>query len=210
MKLTYGSTICYASSTFLQDELKYLFLQDKILWYAYIRHDAELENLKEHVHLLVAYDQHHFTKWDLQERLTEPQKGCMPIRHIKEKSLSDWLLYAIHEPRYLELKGIVRLKHYQATDVKTNRPEMIEALYQTAMEDLYSAPSAYDRYMAYAEAGLSTQEVMRRVGASPQTARSIKDFYADVKQDLSARLEAEAQKVLLKENQERIKEKLKK
>lgn len=99
------STISYNTEAFLREKLEAWKNAHIIQAYQYICHKGE-DGDKDHIHLRVEPNK----KLDpmcLQDELKEYEQGkekplgCRPWRPSKEE---DWILYAVHDPKYLKLK----------------------------------------------------------------------------------------------------------
>lgn len=99
------STISYNSEQFLKEKLDLWIENHTIMAYQYICHKGE-DGDKDHIHLRIEPNKK-IDPMDLMERLKEytlgNQKplGVRPFRPSKEE---DWILYAIHDKDYLNLK----------------------------------------------------------------------------------------------------------
>ena len=100
------STISYNSESFLRDKLEAWYKAHIIQAYTYICHKGE-DGDKDHIHLRIEPNRR-IDPMELTEALkeydkTHPDKplGVRPWRPSKEE---DWILYAVHEPRYMRMK----------------------------------------------------------------------------------------------------------
>lgn len=131
------STISYNSDSFLLGKLKELEKAKVIGFWAYIKHKPEMDETKEHIHLLCCPCRMLVTE-DLQEQFKEfdvnnPSKplGVIMWRNSKIK---DWILYVLHDEEYLRKKGLVRKYHYNIDDIVTNDKETLLQFYRECKE----------------------------------------------------------------------------
>lgn len=99
------STISYNTEPFLKEKLDIWLNAHIIQAYQYICHKGE-DGDKDHIHLRIEPNKK-LDPMDLMEQLREYQigkdkpLGCRPFRPSKEE---DWILYAVHDAQYLNLK----------------------------------------------------------------------------------------------------------
>lgn len=99
------STISYNSEAFLREKLETWYSAHIIQAYQYICHKGE-DGDKDHIHVRIEPNKK-LDPMTLLEELREYQigkdkpLGCRPFRPSKEE---DWLLYAVHDARYLRSK----------------------------------------------------------------------------------------------------------
>lgn len=131
------ATISYNSENHLRMKLNELIESHKISDYMFIRHNAESDEKKDHIHLWIKPNtlldtmdlQNHFLEVDLQNP-TKPLK-CIDFRQSK---VDDWILYNQHYEPYLLSKGEVREYHYLKSDFRFYDEDNFEDLYQHAMK----------------------------------------------------------------------------
>lgn len=119
------STVSYNSELFLIDRLKNLYDSGKVCNYMAIFHKAEEDELKDHWHVyLEPNKQIDTSKLKAMFEEFDPNHdkplGCQPFRFSKvDKDLhpDDWILYNIHDPKYLAYKGQSRNYHYRIEDI---------------------------------------------------------------------------------------------
>lgn len=110
------STISYNSTQYLDYILNQLINDDIIVFYAYIFHQAEDNELKNHIHLYVEPNARLDTS-TLRKRfeeidvtgVSEKPLGVMPFKPSKWQ---DWYLYSMHDIDYLRSKGLQRTYIY--------------------------------------------------------------------------------------------------
>lgn len=99
------STISYNTEAFLKEKLQAWLEAHIIQAYQYICHKGE-DGDKDHIHLRIEPNKK-LDPMDLLDQLKEYQIGkdkplcCRPFRPSKEE---DWILYAVHDATYLNLK----------------------------------------------------------------------------------------------------------
>lgn len=99
------STISYNTELFLREKLEMWLNSHIIQAYQYICHKGE-EGDKDHIHLRIEPNKK-IDPMDLLDELKEYKFGsdkplcCRPFRPSKEE---DWILYAVHDEQYLNLK----------------------------------------------------------------------------------------------------------
>lgn len=135
------STISYNSEAFLKEKLDTWYKAHIIQAYMYIKHVGE-DGDKDHIHLRIEPNKK-LDPMDLQEQLREyvigqeKPLGCRPFRPSKEE---DWILYAVHDPDYLNLKyggGDAKEKlPYEWTDIVVNEFYDMETAYIRAKATL--------------------------------------------------------------------------
>ena len=100
------STISYNSEEFLKEKLEIWYKAHIIQAYQYIKHKGE-DGDKDHIHLRIEpnkkLDPMTLVE-DLREFVVGSDKplGVRPFRPSKEE---DWILYAVHEKKYLDHKS---------------------------------------------------------------------------------------------------------
>lgn len=115
------STISYNSTQYLDYVLNQLIDNDIIVFYAYIFHRAEDNELKDHIHLYVEPNyrldtsvlRKKFDEIDVSGESDKPL-GVMPFNPSKWQ---DWYLYSIHDIDYLRSKGLQRTYIYSKENV---------------------------------------------------------------------------------------------
>lgn len=110
------STISYNSVNFLTSKLTDLVSRRVIAFFAFVEHQAEEDERKNHIHLLIIPNGTYQTD-ALQDYLLEPDfsdlnKSPLGILPIQSSKWADWYLYACHDVGYLASKGQTRKFHY--------------------------------------------------------------------------------------------------
>lgn len=138
------ATICYNTLPFLANKLDTLVKARIIERYTYIVHDkdtvAETGELKKtHIHLWIKPGKRIDTlalrdEFDEVDPTNEKPLRCLNFKPSEE---SHWLRYVLHDPTYLELKGLGDedgRTEYNVTDLVTNEPEELDAAYIKSAE----------------------------------------------------------------------------
>lgn len=131
------ATISYNSEEFLKERLHELMKNHKISDYMYIRHEAEEDEKKQHIHLWIKPNtlldtmslQEHFKEIDL----NKPTKPLKCIDFIQSK-VDDWILYNQHYEPYLASKGESRKYHYTRDDFCYADEDTFQDLYNHAFK----------------------------------------------------------------------------
>lgn len=131
------ATISYNTEEFLKLKLEELCREHKVSDYMYIKHDAEKDERKDHIHLYIQPNRLIDTM-DLQDFLMEldpnnPMKplGCIDFRPSKA---DDWILYAQHYQPYLASKGEAREFSYHKEDFRYHNEDSFEDMYKHAFK----------------------------------------------------------------------------
>lgn len=131
------STISYNSQDFLKSRLQELYRNHKISDWIFIRHTAEEDEKKDHIHLWIKPNTLIDTM-DLQNFLREPDPlnpskplGCIDFR---SSDIDDWILYCQHFGPYLASKGESREFCYIKQDFVYCDEDTFDDLYQHAFK----------------------------------------------------------------------------
>ena len=156
------SNISYNTDTFLVSKLNDLKKAKKISFWAYIKHAAESNELKDHKHLFIIPDTRIETS-DLDDYFLEPdpnnEKPLACKLWTKVISTYDWFLYCIHDSVYLKLKyGEDKKIHYLKKDFITSDEEVLE-------DFLYRSYHEYDfwkgiKFKYLLDSGLTPQDII--------------------------------------------------
>ena len=128
------STISYNSIPFLKLKLDSLIKEHKIVFYMFIKHLPEEDELKEHIHLFIEPNTTIDTM-SIQDLLKEYDPnhklplGCISF---SKSQTDDWILYCQHYPPYLAFKNQSRECIYQKSDFEYSDPDTFEAFYHHA------------------------------------------------------------------------------
>ena len=124
-------------------------------WAHWIVHQPDTDQKKAHIHFVCKPSRRVDTNWlrqQFQEPITDTSyvqaelaKGRSPEDILKPlgvlpfqitTSMSDWLLYAIHDIHYLYKKGQNRNTHYERSDVKSTDPEFLASQWDETNDPL--------------------------------------------------------------------------
>lgn len=142
------STISYNTLDFLVPRLESLVAGEILQAWFFIPHQAETHKDDEvkgkpHIHLLLMpnkrVDLVKLAKMFVQVDPAKPDKPlkCMPFR---PSNVSDWLLYALHDPEYLALKGMEKEFHYYPEEIITSDADFLGCLLTEAYREQASSP----------------------------------------------------------------------
>ena len=133
------STISFNTENFLSSTLKTLVQGGKIQSWMYVKHLAEEDTKKDHIHLILIPCSV-VNPVLIRKSFIEPSfsslgdLGCLPFCPSK---ISDWLLYALHYQPYLFSKGLVREHHYNISTVCSNESvDYVHQCFSEAVESL--------------------------------------------------------------------------
>lgn len=131
------ATISYNSEEFLKNKLDELHRNCKISDWIFIKHTAEQDEKKDHIHLWIKPNTLLDTM-QLQIFLTEfdPQKPLKPLKCIDfvSSKIDDWILYSMHYAPYLASKNESREFAYTKEDFKFCDEDTFEDLYIHALK----------------------------------------------------------------------------
>lgn len=178
------STISYNSFPFLHERLNQLMESGKISAWFYILHNGESKQDdeaagKDHKHLLLIPNKcvdlnelgRLFTEF-LSYDPTHPLK-CLPFRTAK---LSDWFLYAVHDPDYLSSKGMEKTYHYDVCDIVASDDDYLHSLWVEARQTLRNDPVL--RMKRAVNHGLSFGSLVNAGAFSIQQIRNAELYYS--------------------------------
>jgi len=116
------STISYNSPEFLEAKLNELHRSHTISDWMYIKHKAEADERKDHIHLYVQPNKLIDTM-DLQKFFEErdpmhPDHKPLKCIDFRASKCDDWILYVMHLEAYLATKGQSREFHYKKSDFR--------------------------------------------------------------------------------------------
>lgn len=128
------ATISYNTEAFLKLKLDELCLAHNIEFATFVKHFAEADERKDHIHLYVVpsgqIDTEAFRK--VFEEL-DPLNPLKPLRCLpcKKSKFDDWYLYAVHDKQYLASKGQSRQFHYTFEDLYATDEDFLIEEYHT-------------------------------------------------------------------------------
>lgn len=121
------STISFNSPVYLRVVLDRLAESGVIEYAHWVAHLPEADEKKAHLHLFIQ-PSHVVDTSALRREFEEPDpvenvpRGTLPFTPSK---FQDWYLYGIHDPSYLESKGLSRQHIYTADDVKSTCADLL-------------------------------------------------------------------------------------
>lgn len=174
------SNITWNTVPFFQSTLSQLIQEGVVDWFHAIEHKAESSEKKSHIHFCLQPSKALDLNW-LAMRLSEfvvgeelPRKPTSEWRKLNSKTLSDWLLYALHDRAYLSRKLKSKAFHYSLDDFITSDRNALEGLFEEA-QDIDGGLVV--RLRKAFESGLSLSEVLLS-GAIPLSLfRSARDCW---------------------------------
>lgn len=180
------STICYLTSAALKMRLERLFdeHQDLLVRWAFIQHQPEENDTKEHIHLIIVpcstidTDRIWFKEAFLTEYNGETVTSVMPWTASKDL---DWYLYCKHDPDYLASKGLQRKFHYSRADFFTNDEAWLDDLEAMGSKQ---AETPIDRIIFCALNGYTVFDAMRYCKVSYGAMKSFMECYKNVNEHI--------------------------
>lgn len=132
------STISYNTADFLKAKLENWKSQGLIEFAMWIRHDPEEDEKKAHFHVFIR-PARLIQTMDLEKESMEldPENIDKPFKMIgfRVSKESDWLLYAIHDPTYLQEKGLEREHVYGLDDVQSTDCDTLNDIIRHMSDD---------------------------------------------------------------------------
>lgn len=182
------STISYNTIPFLRSVLDMLIRSHKIDYYMFIPHIGEIDQFGEkeddHVHLFVIPNKRVNTA-DLGDYFIEPDpNNTLPLKCITwETSKSDdWILYCLHDEKYLLSKFETRQIHYKYTDLVGSDVQDLRRKYRMAYQSSGYAKAC--NLYEYARSGGTLNDLMR-IGAIPvNQIEAYSFFFKEARKDI--------------------------
>lgn len=139
------STVSYNTKDFLLLKFKEMTDNRVVANWMFIYHHAEEDEGSDHFHVYVEPNKLIDTMWFCDQFVEfdpkHPDKPlkcrpCRPSKVDKEYHPDDWILYNLHDPKYLAWKGESRKYHYTKDDIVCFDHDLLEdnlyhALYQS-------------------------------------------------------------------------------
>lgn len=140
------STISYNSVDFLTSKLDDLIRQNKLTFYAFVKHFAEAdEQHKDHYHLFMipngTINTDEIFNYFIEVDPTMPDKP-IKLQPIRNSKFPDWYLYSTHNKNYLLSKGSKREFHYQQSDFITSDDNCLNEFIHTIDYSKYNRTQA--------------------------------------------------------------------
>lgn len=140
------TAINYNTPDFLCVRLEELRTSHIISFWAFMRHHAEEDELKDHNHVFIIPSRSLLTD-DIIDHCKEfdPSHPDKPLtfspifRIVKERNFGDWYYYSLHDPVYLRTKGESRAYHYRVSEFYTSDHDALNELALTIRPEELSA-----------------------------------------------------------------------
>lgn len=150
------SSISYNTEEYLKNKLQKFVEAGVASFWAYIRHNGEEKQDdeamgKDHWHVLIipnkCVDLMEVRKEFNEFFPNDPQHPlkCLPFRTSKT---DDWVLYGLHDPDYLALKGMEKSYVYDVVDFVSSDADMMHMLWVEAKQSLRNNPVSKMRQAA--------------------------------------------------------------
>lgn len=156
----YLSTISYNSDNFLQNVLNSLVDKRNIVFWAYIEHFPEKNELKKHKHLVIQPNGLLNTDCIIDDFIEEvPEDKPLNIMPFRVSKIDDCLLYFLHDKQYLIKKFLKKKYTYDLLDFRTSDFDYLRELYNSVDMSSYSV---VERLNDFAAAGVPFVELCKR------------------------------------------------
>lgn len=173
------SSISFNTERFLKLKLEELKDKKAIRAYFYIKHKAEEDTTKDHIHLLIepaiTIDSEQLKDFFNEFTPLTPTKelGCLPFQITK--NFQDWYLYALHDIDYLCDKGLIRKYHYQKKEVIASDIDYLDFL--TSSID-YNTSNRKTQIKKLVNQGWAWESIVLNTNIVPlQQLKAYKEFY---------------------------------
>ena len=112
------SSISWNSRNYLVDRLEELRKAHLIAFWVLVKHTAEEDEKKDHIHFYVEPNRSIDTEL-LREKFIELVPGSKPlgVNKFQKSDFKNWLWYCLHDKAYLLSKGETRKYHYSIEDL---------------------------------------------------------------------------------------------
>lgn len=171
------STISYNTVDFLKSVLDDLVQRDKITFYAFVKHYAEADELKSHIHLIIFPNGLTQTE-SIRDVLIEnnPQDFSKPFRVMPFQSskFGDWYLYSTHDTAYLLSKNQARKYHYYTRDFITSDYDYLLELVHTIDRSKYEKTQ---EFLDAIDKGKSFKDLVKQGSIPVQQFTQYKNMY---------------------------------
>lgn len=135
----YLSTISYNSDNFLQSVLNSLIENKSIVFWAYIEHFPEKNELKKHKHLFIQPNGLLNTDCIIDKFIEEvPHDKPLNVMPFRVSKIDDCLLYFLHDTHYLIKKFLKKKYTYDLLDFHTSNFDYLRELYNSVDMSTYS------------------------------------------------------------------------
>ena len=118
------SSISWNSRQYLVDRLEELRKSHLIAFWVLVKHTAEEDEKKDHIHFYVEPNRSIDTEL-LREKFIELIPGSKPlgVNKFQKSDFQNWLWYCLHDQAYLLSKGETRKYHYSIEDLISSDDE---------------------------------------------------------------------------------------
>jgi len=197
------SSISYNTPQFFALKIEELASGEKPLidWAHWIIHKPESDETKAHIHFVCKPSRRIDTNWLrkqfieqvspeavqalLKERGNITPNDIKPLGVLpfnKTNSIEDWLLYAIHDVKYLLKKGESREHHYERSDVQSTEPDFLAEQWRGVVDPLSSIAN---RVIELRAIGNTFGEILQTGMVPPNMVFMMKQVYEDVPDGVS-------------------------
>lgn len=118
------SFISYLHEDYLIECLDQLIASKDIVWYCFIKHKADNDNTKDHIHLCIEPNGSIQISLILDNLIEADINNPLPLKTLFDgvvNSFVDYYWYILHDSDYLDFKGITRnIKDYNPNTIRTS------------------------------------------------------------------------------------------
>lgn len=191
------SSISYNTPHFFALKIGELASGEKpiIDWAHWIVHQPESDETKSHIHFVCKpsrrLDTNWFRKQFIEQVSPESVAAISKVRAItlndikplgvlpfnKTNSIEDWLLYSIHDVKYLLKKGESREHHYERSDVQSTEPDFLAEQWRGVVDPL---SSICKRVLELRAMGNTFGEILQTGMIPPNMVYMMKTVFEDV------------------------------
>lgn len=155
------STISYNSDKYITLKLNNLVNSGIISFWCAIRHRPETDEKKSHLHVYIN-PSCMFQTDDLKSYLAEidPEHPNQPLTCISarpSKTFDDWVLYALHDKRYLASKGLSRQYYYNRDALFASSTNELDCLFNEVDMCKYTV---YQTLLDFKQEGKSFEQLL--------------------------------------------------
>lgn len=155
------STISFNTENYLLHQLDCLVKSTKVESWMYVRHKAEEDTKKDHIHMLLIPCSP-VNPVNVRKMFVEPTFDgsgdlcCLPFVTSK---VTDWLLYALHYKPYLLSKGLFRIHSYDLSCICSNESsDYISQVYNDALETMQN--NRINQFIELQNSGMSFGDIL--------------------------------------------------
>lgn len=130
-----------------------------IAFWCYIKHAADEDNKKAHIHLHIVPDRAIETASIINDLIEDDPNNVLPLkcRPFEFSKWDDWYLYCLHDQAYLKYKGLHRNLYYRPEDFISSDSDY---LYDKVHSIDVSAYSGYDDLINAFKAGIGFDDLI--------------------------------------------------